>query len=114
MVNSGHLQDRLLIDRKRKEEVLEKQENLVAPAIAQGNAAEAFKSQPFWKVIERDLGQLEDELVTQLTDSSKNLSKYLMDELRRNITQVRLFKSLPNKYIQNLKDIQKRRGRKVA
>lgn len=111
-MNSGHALDRMILDKKRKEEAQEREANLAAPVIAQGNAAEAFKGQPFWKVIERDLTELENVLVAQLTDTSKNLTKYAMDELRRRITDMRLFKDLPNKYIEKLQD--KRRGRKVV
>lgn len=111
MTNTGYIQDRLIIDQLRKKETLERQDNLEAPVIAQGHAAEAFKAQPFWKVIERDLTQLENELLVQLTDTSKNLTKYVMDELRRNITNIRMFRDLPNQYIEKLKDVQKRRGK---
>jgi len=113
MVNSGDQIERAILEKERQAKEHERLENLAAPVIAQGGAAEAFKSQPFWKVIERDLKELEGQLVAELTDSRKNLSKYVMDELRRRITDIRLFIELPNKYIQKLRDVQKR-GRKVA
>ena len=111
MVNTGFIQDRLLIDKMRKEETVERQSNMEAPVVAHGHAAEAFKSQPFWKIVERDLTKLEQKLLEQLTDTSKSLSKYVMDELRRDINNIRMFRDLPNKYIARLKDIQKRRGK---
>lgn len=111
MPNSGHVKDRVIIDQMRKNEVTERQDNLEAPILAQGNAAEAFKAQPFWKIIERDLTQLENDLLAQLIDTSKNLTKYAMDELRRNIVNIRMFRDLPNQYIQKLRDVQKRRGK---
>jgi len=112
VVNSGFLQDRVQINAQRKKEQLERESNLAAPVIAQGSAAEAFKNAPFWKVIDRDLGEIEDSLLRELTDAKVNLTKYKMDELRRRITDIRLFRDLPNKYIVKLQE--KRRGRKVA
>ena len=113
MVNSGHTQDRQLINALRKKEATERHDSIEAPAMAQGNAAESFKAHPFWKVIDRDFTQLEQTLIAQLTDTSKSLSKYVMDELRRNISSIRLFRDHPNKYIQKLRDVQKRRGKGV-
>ena len=113
-MNSGFKQDRMLLDKQRKEEEIEKHDNLVAPVIAHGNAAEAFKSSPFWKVLERDLVMLRDSLLGDLKNYKLVQSKEAMRLLQVRISDLEMFIDMPNKYIEKLKDIQKRRGRKVV
>ena len=112
-MNSEVLQDhqsRKLQDILRQKETISLRESKI---ISEGNAAQSFVSQPFWKTVVSDLTETRDKFLADLKNPNKMQTKEQMRILQIRIADIELFLDSPTKYIETLRDLNRRKIKKI-